>query len=173
MNIEMLEQHKKLIVKELMLENVPPVLYKEEAVQFLKEHVDKYKYSIPKGLQGYFCYENIPDLFKETGVVCIIKGKNPIGTIAHELCHAKQYENHNAWLHMGPMKKALYYWGYYFYPAEIEANSYAGKYLKSVNRKLFIRFKVSRIKVFLSTKIIMLLILGLLMAATLKIIISM
>lgn len=117
------EKHRLQIIKDLKLEKEPHFIYEEEAFEFAKKYA-----KINKKTIGAFLHENLPEAYKETGVVCIFNYS--VGTLAHELCHAKQYQQGNKWFKKGIFLKAVYYFRYYYYPTEIEAFTYAEMYLK-------------------------------------------
>ena len=128
-----LDLHKDIIIKDLQLKPEPIVFYGDKAVAYVRNNVPAYKNKsdkvIKKGANGYFHYENLPKKYNETGVVCIFNEK--IGTLAHELRHAKQFQNNNRWMKPFLGMKFFYKLLYPFYPPELEAFNYAKKYLKS------------------------------------------
>lgn len=94
---------------------------------------------IYKKTGGYFHYDKLPEQLKKTGVVCVLNGK--IGTLAHELRHAKQYQDNNRWMNRGKWFMRYYKWGYGLYPAETQAFLYATTYLiRAKLHKLALRY---------------------------------
>lgn len=132
-DIKILDSHKNKIIKELQFKHDPIVLYGDEAFSFFKENVPAYHNKSDKQILmragGYFHYVNLAQHCVHTGVVCIFNGN--IGTLAHELCHAKQFQNKNKWMESRKWLKLFYKIGYAFYPIEREAFKYALNYLKS------------------------------------------
>jgi hypothetical protein len=132
---DLMDSHEKKIIKELKFTHKPIVLYGDEALSFIRINVPAFQKSSDKKIKnrvnGYFHYENLPPKYVNTGVVCIFKEK--ISTLAHELCHAKQFQDDNKWLWLVSRNwrmKLLYKLGYFFYPAEREAFKYALAYLE-------------------------------------------
>lgn len=128
-----LDKHKNKIIKELKLKHIPPVLFDEEAITFVKLNVPLFKHkndkNIKKRYSGYYHYENIHPTYATTGVVCIFN--NQLGTLAHELWHAKQFQDNNKWLvSRNRIMNLFYKIAYIFYPAEREAFKYAISYLE-------------------------------------------
>ncbi len=130
---ELLESHKNNIIKDLQFKHEPIVLYEDEAFTFFRENVPVYHNKSDKQIlqraNGYFHHVNLSQDYANTGVVCIFNGQ--IGTLAHELCHAKQFQENNKWMGSKKWMKLLYKTGYAFYPTEREAFRYAENYLKS------------------------------------------
>lgn len=128
---ELLNEHKIRLIHKLDFEYGPVVLYGDEAFSFLKSHVKDYNEltnkEIFKKFGGYFLYEDLPEEYRKTGVVCIFNGE--VGTLAHELRHAKQFQDRSKWLIRGIWLKRYYKWAYSFYPSEVQAYLFAANYL--------------------------------------------
>ncbi|MGE6375996.1 hypothetical protein [Peribacillus muralis] len=158
LNINLLDLHKYKIVNELQFQYEPIVLYGDEAFVLARKCVpafyNKSDQQILSMADGYFLYENLAEDFSNTGVVCIFKGT--IGTLAHELCHAKQFQDRNKWMENKKWLKVFYKLGYGFYPTEREAFGYAATYLKnSHNDKLASLYRLKFFTVILfNTRII-------------------
>lgn len=142
-----LDSHKEKIIEDLDFEHEPIVIYGEDAIDFLRRYdptyQDKSNKQILSSVRGFFLYENLPDEYMKTGVVCVFNGK--IATLAHELCHAKQYQDNNKWMKRGKWLKIAYKLFYAFYPTEKEAFQYAHNYLKKAKLKklaFLYRFKI-------------------------------
>ena len=106
---------------------IPPIFCGETAEKFLIDNNYKNKNSILKE-RGFFSFkeEEIPEIYKKTGVVLIFN--YGIGTFAHELVHAKQYQTKPNLFDNESMK--LHEKIYIYHIAEREAFDYALKYLK-------------------------------------------
>ncbi|NUH84782.1 hypothetical protein HUN92_13740 [Bacillus firmus] len=130
---ELLESHKNKIIKELKFKHEPIVLYGDEAFSFFRKsfpvYHNKSDKQILKRARGYFHHVNLSQDYVNTGVICIFN--EHIGTLAHELCHAKQFQDNNKWMESRKWMKLFYKIGYAFYPTEREAFKYAENYLKS------------------------------------------
>ncbi|MEK5217784.1 hypothetical protein [Psychrobacillus sp. FSL H8-0487] len=130
---ELLDLHKSEIIKKLQFKYVPVVLYGDEAFTFARENLPGYHKKSDKQMRGgYFHYEELPPKYYNTGVVLIFNGE--IGTLAHELRHARQYQDKNRWMKRGKWLMFLYKTIYVFYPTEWDAFRYAATYL--TNSKL-------------------------------------
>src|SRR5690625_2991145 len=91
---EYLKYHKNQIIEDLKITDKKPVVkYGEDAREFANKHKKRIK--INKETSGVFLYEDLPEEYEETGVVCLLKYS--IGSLAHELCHAKQFQENNKW----------------------------------------------------------------------------
>ncbi|GEM02976.1 hypothetical protein SAMN05421839_10582 [Halolactibacillus halophilus] len=131
-----LEDHASNIAKILSLKSLPEMMYGNEARNFVKKHFPKgYKESS----SGAFLFDELPEIYRESGVVCVYDCS--VGTLAHELCHAKQYEDNNKWLKMNLFNKRYRKCLYAFYPVEKEALEFAIKYLKDVNHHDYGNYK--------------------------------
>jgi hypothetical protein len=151
--MKLLDSHKNKIIKELNFKHKPIVLFGDEALSFVSKYVSAYNNKSDKQILskigGCFLYEKLPQNYIYTGVVCILNGE--IGTLAHELLHAKQYQDNNKWMQRGKWLKFVYKIGYGFYPTEREAFRYAATYLKKsklYKLALFYDIKILFIKFF-------------------------
>ncbi|WP_214483810.1 hypothetical protein [Bacillus sp. SM2101] len=128
--------HKKAIIEDLKIKHEPFVLYGDKAVAFVKEHVPEFKNKSEKKIyknNGIFLGKNLPKEYTSAGVVCVFNGE--IGTLAHELCHAKQFQDNNKWIHCGKLLNLIKKIIYPYYSIEKEAFSYAVYYLKKSNEE--------------------------------------
>ncbi|MFF5994297.1 hypothetical protein AAGS61_06020 [Lysinibacillus sp. KU-BSD001] len=121
------KKYEQLIIEDLKIKIKPKIFYGTDAKDFIEEYGTRI---LGKNPNGAFLYQGIPDEYKNTGVVCIIK--DSVATLAHELCHAKQYQDDTKWFNRGLYLKIFYFFRYYYYPTEIEAFTYAEMYLKKV-----------------------------------------
>ncbi|MGE7843658.1 hypothetical protein ACQKNX_23115 [Lysinibacillus sp. NPDC093712] len=127
----LLDYHENKIIEELNFKHKPVVYYGHKACDFLRDNVPAYKNKTNKRIRrsiGGCFLSDLSEEYKETGVVCVFNGS--IGTLAHELRHAKQYQDDSKWLKRGKWYNFLYKYGYGFYPSEREAFQFAAKYLK-------------------------------------------
>jgi hypothetical protein len=142
----LLDKHKRKIIKRLEFGHEPVVLYGDLAFDFIREYVPGYHNKSDEQILcdagGYFIYRNLPKDCINTGVVCIFNGE--IGTLAHELCHAKQYQDKSKWLHRGIWLKCYYKLGYAFYPTEREAFRFAITYLKETKQNKLAYFYIKK-----------------------------
>lgn len=148
-NKELLDLHKNKIIKELDITSKFKVYYGDEACNFFRKYEPDYQKKsnkqILRNLSGYFIYDKLPQNYKEegvVGVVCVFNGK--IGTLAHELRHAKQRQDNSKWMELVKWKKFYYKYAYALYPTEVGAFSYAAWYLiKSRFLKLFFFYLIN------------------------------
>lgn len=127
--IMLCEQHEDLIADFLGLRLKPQIYYGEKASEKIKEYGKHL--GNPDKLNGAFLYKDIPALNQSTGIICITKPS--IATLAHEMMHAKQFQDGSKWLDInGGYKKLFYkYGGYNLYPSEVSAYRAATKYCRS------------------------------------------
>ncbi len=127
----LLDYHENKIIEELKFKHKPVVYYGHKAYDFLRDNVPAYKNKTNKRIRcsmGGCFLSDLSDEYKETGVVCVFNGN--IGTLAHELRHAKQYQDNSKWIKRGKWYNFLYKYAYGFYPSEREAFQFAVNYLK-------------------------------------------
>lgn len=148
----LLDLHKDLIIKERGFKHPPIVHYGDDAFAYLRKNVLTYQNKSDKQILrltgGFFNYEDLTKEEMKTGVVCILNGK--IGTLAHELRHAKQYQDNSRWLKRGKLLKLYYKYAYGFYPSEVQAFQYAATYLmKSKLYRLSFLYSLKCLYIFL------------------------
>lgn len=120
------EHHIEKIMDNLGLKEKPLFLYGEDASEYTKRYGKGVRAN--KNTYGAFFCQDMPEEFGKNGVVCIFK--RSIGTLAHELCHVKQHQEGSKWFKPGFLLRVRYKIGYYYYPTEIEAFTYAEMYLR-------------------------------------------
>lgn len=134
-----IEKHKSRIVEDLGLKTVPPILYGDEAKRFVIANVAGYKRKKLKDIKqnGMFILGDGLQEENNTGVVCIFNSERSIDVLAHELCHAKQYQDgtlkqKNSWI-ADKVDFVMYRLTYAFRHEEKEAFNFAESYLKKAH----------------------------------------
>jgi hypothetical protein len=145
LNVKSFNKHKFHLIKSLKFKDKPTIFTGDKAFNYAKHHIPeckgKKREQIP--YSGFFHYQNLPEKYTKTGVVCIFY--NEVPALAHELRHAKQYQDQSWWLvNKDNLKwlKIYYKCGYRFYPSEIVAYFYAVKYL-FITKEFKLCFKYS------------------------------
>ena len=127
-------KYEKDIRAALNLESVPKIIYADTKAASINKLINAYGNRGDLRAKGLFLHKKLPNQYKGKGLILIME--DSVATLAHELCHYKQWITNCHWLQRGPMKTLYYNTLYYFYPTEVEAFNFAERYVRESNLQL-------------------------------------